>query len=676
MPEVQPTNNPVPSDHPADARDNFKILDEFVNSRGVLTSPSRTGRQILTLTRYNDLVQPNIDGAEAAAVSATASAAAAEAAVSGLDYQGLWPDSGGSANKGDTYQTQVSGTPTGRYFTALMNTTVDPTGDDVNWRIVTSLRSIGVVTNYQADSVSDMISGVAIGENVGLALGQRWAVDDYYGGSSPSSSGVLFFKVVAAGTGTADGGKYIDVPGGLFQFEQNIKFPVNIKSFGAKVDSNPTGSNNPTDDTDAVEAVRVFLGGDGVIYNPTGFCYVTKLTHSSGIRWLGDGQGYSHYLQAPGQTVPLLEDNGTAFNSWIVGLTFDCNGNTPTGGKAGIYLGYSGQQFGVVSGVRDILVRNCGSHGAMFNGNVTTYDTMEFQFCGGRGVIFDGEGSKIRNVYGSNCTEGTGLLRGSSNELISGHAETGSSIAAFEIGMNTVGNTIDGIKLTGIGSNIHDSCVLISPGASNYRVTDVRASVASTANIPNGLINDTSSSLRVLYGLNTSGVAFAVPAYSGGVRVQVDHKESTPPTIGTFRTGDWFISAVGIGGYPIGWVCIAGGVTSPERWSPMGTVVGAIVDIADRTLTESDMGRRFINDGATGTVTHQLPLARAGAAVHFSNEGPSFNYHLDPRSGQLIRGGGLSKFAILPPFASVSLQCFKTNVWTIVASHGDITFEP
>ncbi|AUR92535.1 coil containing protein [Vibrio phage 1.173.O._10N.261.55.A11] len=51
-------------------------------------------------------------------------------------YQGLWPDSGGSADKGDTYQTQVSGTPTGQYFTALQNTTVDPVGDDANWREV------------------------------------------------------------------------------------------------------------------------------------------------------------------------------------------------------------------------------------------------------------------------------------------------------------------------------------------------------------------------------------------------------------------------------------------------------------------------------------------------------------------------------------------------------------
>ncbi len=60
MPEVQPTNNPVPSDHPADARDNFKRIDEFVNLQSLQTSPTRTGKTIDTLfnitTRANDQI--------------------------------------------------------------------------------------------------------------------------------------------------------------------------------------------------------------------------------------------------------------------------------------------------------------------------------------------------------------------------------------------------------------------------------------------------------------------------------------------------------------------------------------------------------------------------------------------------------------------------------------------
>lgn len=58
-------------------------------------------------------------------------------------YRGLWPDTGGSANKGETWQTQVEGTPTGQYFTALQNTTAYPIGDDVNWREVVSRSNIG-----------------------------------------------------------------------------------------------------------------------------------------------------------------------------------------------------------------------------------------------------------------------------------------------------------------------------------------------------------------------------------------------------------------------------------------------------------------------------------------------------------------------------------------------------
>ncbi|AUR89319.1 pectin lyase fold/virulence factor [Vibrio phage 1.122.A._10N.286.46.F8] len=176
MPDVQPTNNPVPSDNPADARDNFKRIDEVVNSTENLTSPTRTGVQLVTLHRYNELVQPNIDGARESAAEAAASAAAAESAASGLNYQGLWPDSGGGADKGDTYQTQVGGTPTGLYFTALQDTTVAPTSDNINWRLVISNRSLGGITNYQASSVANMIAGTPLNMNpISIAIGQVWS---------------------------------------------------------------------------------------------------------------------------------------------------------------------------------------------------------------------------------------------------------------------------------------------------------------------------------------------------------------------------------------------------------------------------------------------------------------------------------------------------------------------
>lgn len=93
------------------------------------------------------------------------------------EYRGLWPDTGGSANKGDTYQTQVSGTGTGQYFTALQNTTVDPDGDDVNWREAISEASFSKYTELAYNSVPDMIAGnpttPAVGDKCSTG-GSKW----------------------------------------------------------------------------------------------------------------------------------------------------------------------------------------------------------------------------------------------------------------------------------------------------------------------------------------------------------------------------------------------------------------------------------------------------------------------------------------------------------------------
>ncbi|OEU76776.1 MAG: hypothetical protein BA864_05190 [Desulfuromonadales bacterium C00003093] len=79
------------------------------------------------------------------------------------------------------------------------------------------------------DSVLDCVN------YTGHVMGNKYEVDDYYGGTEPSNSGVLFFTVVPAGTGTADGGKYIDIDAN-FQLEQNLKIPYNVKQWGAKAD--------------------------------------------------------------------------------------------------------------------------------------------------------------------------------------------------------------------------------------------------------------------------------------------------------------------------------------------------------------------------------------------------------------------------------------------------------
>lgn len=77
-----------------------------------------------------------------------------------------------------------------------------------------------------------------------VSLGEKISVENYY---LDGRSGNLFFTVVAAGTGTHDGGKYIDMPISNLQLAQNIKKPYNPMAWGAKLDG-------VTDDTSKIQA--------------------------------------------------------------------------------------------------------------------------------------------------------------------------------------------------------------------------------------------------------------------------------------------------------------------------------------------------------------------------------------------------------------------------------------
>lgn len=113
----------------------------------------------LTDQVYNDTVLQATNAATSASNAATSAVNAAQSAADAQDaadsigrYQGLWPDTGGLAEKGETYQTQVGGTPTGEYYTALKNTSVYPVGDNVNWRE-------GVTIDYVNEAQNEIIGG-------------------------------------------------------------------------------------------------------------------------------------------------------------------------------------------------------------------------------------------------------------------------------------------------------------------------------------------------------------------------------------------------------------------------------------------------------------------------------------------------------------------------------------
>ncbi|WNO47250.1 hypothetical protein [Vibrio phage vB_VibM_10AMN] len=85
-------------------------------------------------------------------------------------YKGLWPDMGGSALNGQTWQTQVGGVPTGYYYTALRNTNITPTGDNVNWRPINNygpLSEDGLTVSHRSGNNSEIMSNTP-------ALAELW----------------------------------------------------------------------------------------------------------------------------------------------------------------------------------------------------------------------------------------------------------------------------------------------------------------------------------------------------------------------------------------------------------------------------------------------------------------------------------------------------------------------
>jgi hypothetical protein len=128
---------------------------------------------------------------EGNANAASASATAAEASASTAGYQGLWPDTGGSATHGEVWQTQIGGKPTGNYFTALQNTSVDPVGDNVNWKVnisASNVRNPNLLSNgqFKVESPDDSLpapSATPQDYPAGFQIFSGWFADDVNGAS-------------------------------------------------------------------------------------------------------------------------------------------------------------------------------------------------------------------------------------------------------------------------------------------------------------------------------------------------------------------------------------------------------------------------------------------------------------------------------------------------------------
>ena len=113
----------------------------------------------------------------------------------------------------------------------------------------------------------------------GHALGVKYQVDDYYGSPVKNNSGTMFFEIVSASTGVADGGKFIDIPASAFQLQQIFPSTPSVKMWGAV-------GNGVANDTlpikKALLAVRSILMPEGR-YRVTEELHTRASTHLHGV---------------------------------------------------------------------------------------------------------------------------------------------------------------------------------------------------------------------------------------------------------------------------------------------------------------------------------------------------------------------------------------------------------
>jgi hypothetical protein len=226
----------VPNDRFDVAQDNAAKLDSVVNGPNAVVT-TRTGKGIQSIDKIIE-------------------------SIASVTDRGVWATA-------TSYQVKDLVLDSGFYYIAINAHTSGATfaGDVANWRIYQGSVPQGdkrygpifatVAAMVTASPVS--LDGVVVDLVVGMAVN----IVDYATGNN---SGLLTGTVVAASTGAADGGEFIDLANGL-QFKQGFPTDVGAKMFGA------TGL-GVADETAKIESA--FNSGTDIVDLPEGDYSVTK----------------------------------------------------------------------------------------------------------------------------------------------------------------------------------------------------------------------------------------------------------------------------------------------------------------------------------------------------------------------------------------------------------------
>ncbi|MBL4940519.1 MAG: hypothetical protein JKY81_02515 [Colwellia sp.] len=197
---------------------------------------------------------------------------------------------------------------------------------------------------FRHDTVASMLGDTS------AVLGQVWECEEY---ASGSNSGLLTFKVVAAATGTADGGSYLDHDTLSLQYERIFNTVISVKDFGALGDGV----------TDDAPAIRLALAAHGSIYAPPGNYKLGSTVYVMGRGKVFQGAGVEDtiFTLAAGVEGVVVGNDATSSET---NHNMSVGGFKIVGGAYGLTLGGNGTGPKAMLGeIKDILITGATTGG-------------------------------------------------------------------------------------------------------------------------------------------------------------------------------------------------------------------------------------------------------------------------------------------------------------------------
>ena len=255
-----------------------------------------------------------------------------------------------------------------------------------------------------------------------------------------NQSGPMFGKIVAAATGTADGGRYINLTGSSTQFEQQFTDHVNVKMYGAET--------NGTDQYAVIESALVYVRSiEGVLYFPCNRgSGTTDYTYATGIQYNASdvtirGENRNVRLAYTGTGTGLLcknTDDGVSIERWgLESITlYSATGAIGLDWTMGSYGTINDIEFNytATNAVEAYASGNSAGTGPYFNcfdnisligGATRTQEGFTFER-GSSGSLADGpNGNKFTNIKrGASLSRLINLESGTGNLFTNIHGES------------------------------------------------------------------------------------------------------------------------------------------------------------------------------------------------------------------------------------------------------------